>query len=711
MVKRAGTPEDLKFQTVGRQVDRHNALYCQCPPCSEGRAASRNDAHQAHHDVLGKLVTICSVKARPELNGSAAIVTALPDGVQLREPSGRSLSSGLRVSRGRVGVRVGAQSAATASMAFDEAAEEISLKQECVVLANSKEDIFFRRTLAFCMSLHPRLGLLSAASALEDDLLRAIVSRCDQCGKPSCSCEADSLEEINSNILKDAKVMLACRRVAGWLQTSDSRRTVLNLSSHFDKSGGDAEAFELAAALSRSTMLTRLELAFNSIGVAGTTKLAEALGGKRMLQTLNLSGNRIGAEGAAVLAESLSTLTSLNLGGTKFGDRGATSIAAAVARNTMLRELGLGSNEIRVKGASKMAEALGSNCVLQTLILHENCIDADGASMIAESLATNAALTSLDLSSCNIGDGASQLSLSLADNATLTCLNLSQNDIDAAGASDLAAALARNGALKVLRLDGNSIGDAGSSKLAEALACNQVLQEVYLSRNHIGSEGAGALAASLAHNTAMTHLHLRYNTLEESGVRKFAEILAVNSSLTCLSFADWSQRGDEFCFRQETQNFEDFHAKDIEYWEREKRYWEIEADVARSFGHSLLSRPCAPMIEIQGVSLHHLLGMNDCLGLPPRGCCWGNKEIVEFFREQQQRRMAVCMIRHERLGAGSLWMGLEGRVLRMVLAHPIYYLAGWYSRTCPRRLFGRYGYTHPCECRYVLPNPTRVCPP
>ena len=62
------------------------------------------------------------------------------------------------------------------------------------------------------------------------------------------------------------------------------------------------------------------------------------------------------------------------------------------------------------------------------------------------------------------------------------------------------------------------------------------------------------------------------------------------------------------------------------------------------------------------------------LGLPDRDAGeWTNDSILAFFWEQHERRLAVCMLAHGRLGQESMWGGLDEEMLRMVLGNKIHY--------------------------------------
>ena len=65
------------------------------------------------------------------------------------------------------------------------------------------------------------------------------------------------------------------------------------------------------------------------------------------------------------------------------------------------------------------------------------------------------------------------------------------------------------------------------------------------------------------------------------------------------------------------------------------------------------------------------------LGLPwNNDNVWNNANILTFFWEQHERRLAVCMLTHRRLGQGSRWGELDEGILRMVLGNLIRYGGG-----------------------------------
>jgi hypothetical protein len=64
-------------------------------------------------------------------------------------------------------------------------------------------------------------------------------------------------------------------------------------------------------------------------------------------------------------------------------------------------------------------------------------------------------------------------------------------------------------------------------------------------------------------------------------------------------------------------------------------------------------------------------------GLPPGAEDRDSQHILRFFREEQERRVAVCMLHHGRLRRGGTWSEHDEAILRMVLSCPIYHSSTW----------------------------------
>ena len=329
-------------------------------------------------------------------------------------------------------------------------------------------------------------------------------------------------------------------------------------------------------------------------------------------------------------------LSSLPWDKCRLGQAGAREVAAALAGNTVLSKLNLTGNGICDEGATAVAEALDSNPNhnLRALDVRDNDVTAAGAAKLLASLARASALETL---------------------------RLGKNYIADAGATAVAEALAGSITLRTLDLHCNGIGAPGATKVATALARNTALTDLNIGANAFGAEGGGRLADALKMNTTLTDLDLRNVRICASGARKMAEMFEVNTTLMSLDIGEWQQ---------------DYFFSDSE---QEAASTDEEKEVARRVGLALRARPrprgsfCEFGLSLDfylsGVELADVAGL---LGLPPAAADWGNEAIVRFFWKQQERRVAVCSVMHPRLGARSMWRGLDEGIWRMVLALPIH---------------------------------------
>ena len=149
---------------------------------------------------------------------------------------------------------------------------------------------------------------------------------------------------------------------------------MLNLQDCHISSEG---AVELAAAISKSTTLTNLNLSHNPIGVhvEGVTAVAKMLvkvHGEHSLTQLELRDCHIGGQGARKLVDALcknSTLKYLNLNHNHIGVEGASSISDMLRHNKSLEVLHLRNESIREEGVRKLINNLKHNQTLRKLVL------------------------------------------------------------------------------------------------------------------------------------------------------------------------------------------------------------------------------------------------------------------------------------------------------------------------------------------------------
>jgi NLR family CARD domain-containing protein 3 len=151
--------------------------------------------------------------------------------------------------------------------------------------------------------------------------------------------------------------------------------------------------------LIKNSVLTSIELDYNSIGNIGCLAMAAMLLQNTLLTKISLKGNGIGPAGAIALAETL-------------------------RMNSSLRELGLARNGIGNEGAAAMATALKFNTTLERLDLGFNSISGKEAMAILNTLKFyNHALTSLDLKGNYMWPGLRKALLAVTYNARVfNCL-------------------------------------------------------------------------------------------------------------------------------------------------------------------------------------------------------------------------------------------------------------------------------------------------
>ena len=148
-------------------------------------------------------------------------------------------------------------------------------------------------------------------------------------------------------------------------------------------------ATKLSEGLAVNTVLTALNLGWNTVGDAGVTSLSEALAVNTVLTELSLGESRLGDAGATSLSEALAVntvLKGLSFGESRLGDAGATSLSEALAVNTALTELSFGESRLGDAGATYLSEALSVNTVLSELTLGANEIGHVGTLALGKAL-------------------------------------------------------------------------------------------------------------------------------------------------------------------------------------------------------------------------------------------------------------------------------------------------------------------------------------
>jgi len=490
----------------------------------------------------------------------------------------------------------------------------------------------------------------------------------------------------------------------------NSTLTKLDLGENEIQMRNSEGATMLGEVLVGTCALRQLNLHGNRFCATGATKLGERLARNTTLTELDLGENKIGDEGAAKLGEGLacnSTLTKLDLRENGIGDGGGAKLAEGLARNRVLQTLNVHDNLLGPAAVDKLAvnttltdldltiwpmdeparcksmPKLMEGCTsLASLAFRDMGLSPEVVVQLAASLAGNASLTRLDLCNDDIYDlGATKLGAALAINSKLLSLILSYNEIGDAGAAKLAEGLAENCVLQGIDLGGNYISAEGVGLLCKGIAKNDTLKRLDLSGiSHLGAAGLGKVADMLVATSTLQELHLASHRILPEEVDKFADALRVNSSLSLLVLG-WGELGS---------------------WET------LEREMAPAIGsicRALQARPRTihkradgsfSDFELRGVKLGQVVQLPEELGLPhipaasaplagagvaalgrwsgvaPLGK-WSNAAILAFFWEQHERRLAVCMLAHGRLGQGSRWGALDAEILRMVLGYPIHY--------------------------------------
>lgn len=295
---------------------------------------------------------------------------------------------------------------------------------------------------------------------------------------------------------------------------------------------GPTGAEDLAAVLPE-TVVTRLDLSSNGIGLQGGAAIAVLLRDPGcQLETLDLSHNQLDACSAA-LADSLRhnrSLTSVDLRLEEFSDGALAEIVHGVAGNVALAKLNLGLNRVRTKSAEALRELFVQNQCLRSLSLQECDIEADDFETITTGLKTNTTLTTLVILQNRLRlRGASLMAEALSFGVCrLTCLDMSLNQLGSEGLQAVAGGLGR---LVTLKLRDNDMGSSGLKAFVDALEDNYTLTSLDLFRNGMGDEGGQILHDMLLRNYRLCELDIRFNGSGEEDVNGIVRLLARNGEL------------------------------------------------------------------------------------------------------------------------------------------------------------------------------------
>eukprot|EP00232_Nephroselmis_pyriformis_P017612 CAMPEP_0182876842 /NCGR_PEP_ID=MMETSP0034_2-20130328/14385_1 /TAXON_ID=156128 /ORGANISM="Nephroselmis pyriformis, Strain CCMP717" /LENGTH=549 /DNA_ID=CAMNT_0025009653 /DNA_START=12 /DNA_END=1658 /DNA_ORIENTATION=- len=343
------------------------------------------------------------------------------------------------------------------------------------------------------------------------------------------------LQLLRSNLSsRVGKPMLLDVVLGGMKGLEDELGDELTLQEQLQLRASDAAC--IAALVSRSTRLVKVDLSASQLSDHGVRKLAGALKFHAVVEVLVLREGNVGAEGAQALGEALrqnKCLWMLDLARNHIRSDGARALAEALETNSTLREINLSRNEIGPDGAYGLGAALRANDSLEVLNLACNNLGAEGGAALGAALQGNTALRRLELRENALGvAGAVALSDAIRWNGTLRVLGLKNNKLDIDGALSIAEALRENRGMEKIVLCWNKIEDMGACAVFEALAANpgSTLRSLDVSVNGCRNGSVEALAQTLRANyVSLTHVNLAYNEISDPGSRLLAEALLASA--------------------------------------------------------------------------------------------------------------------------------------------------------------------------------------
>eukprot|EP01017_Pseudomicrothorax_dubius_P025250 TRINITY_DN2706_c0_g3_i4.p1 TRINITY_DN2706_c0_g3~~TRINITY_DN2706_c0_g3_i4.p1 ORF type:complete len:301 (-),score=90.55 TRINITY_DN2706_c0_g3_i4:98-1000(-) len=178
----------------------------------------------------------------------------------------------------------------------------------------------------------------------------------------------------------------------------------------------------------------------------------------------------------------LPNLENLNLGANLIRDAGLTSLSIVLAGNqTKIKNLNLCDNNFTSKGAIHLFRALEKTIHLKQLVLNINKLDVVDVKALAVALAKNKSLESLFIGKCNLDDhSASIIANALSMNKTLKTLQLWGNKITDEGARALMEVLENyNSTITCIDLDDNPISDEVLEDINDLVKQNNDIQKEY----------------------------------------------------------------------------------------------------------------------------------------------------------------------------------------------------------------------------------------
>ena len=256
-----------------------------------------------------------------------------------------------------------------------------------------------------------------------------------------------------------------------------------------------ASGFELGKMIRTSQCMTTLTLE-NVHLEGGITPVAAALSYSSSLRRLNLKNASVSDDDFKILLKAVGTNTSLrtlHLEGLHLNQTHASALARMLQQNSTLEELSLRKNDLDDEAMNNLfLQGLCKNTTLSALLLSHNPVGDEGVSSIVSSLQVNTSLQRLCLAYCEIwSDGCREIANGLGKMKGLRRISLDGNDVESCAPAFLSA------------LDNNCI-------LTEVLQCTPLLL-----RNVEGELDEESLAL-----WKQVDLHLRWN---KAGRRVLAE--------------------------------------------------------------------------------------------------------------------------------------------------------------------------------------------
>ncbi|NXY91294.1 LRC34 protein, partial [Alcedo cyanopectus] len=289
----------------------------------------------------------------------------------------------------------------------------------------------------------------------------------------------------------------------------------------------------LVSVLSKTVLVTGLDLRCNILTDAGAKHMATFLQENSTLRYLNLMFNDIGTSGAELMARALhrnETLVYLRMTGNKIGNKGGMFFASMLQINSTLEKLDLGDCDMGTQCLIAIATALTQNRSVKAINLNRPLLysqEEETTVHIALMLKNNSSLVELHLCKHEMKNfGVERLCEALSENSSLRYLDLGLNKITCDGIKFLGELLKQNQTLEILDLNANRIEDEGAIYLSEALATyNRTLRALSVVSNNISGKGLVALSDAMKTNMKLSYIYIWGNKFDEATCKAFSELI------------------------------------------------------------------------------------------------------------------------------------------------------------------------------------------